>query len=438
MPFGTTKVLIPWPNSAASIPDHLERVTAYDERFLQGGSSSYSAPVNGGGSHTHVDAGHTHTGNPHTHAFSAGSSNSGNVSDIHSVLGMSGNASEKNHAHNTATSDAATITYSSDAMTVTAETVRPPYVKCIILRPTSDGADLPPGALGLTDQTNIPDGCELCPIGYDERFVQGANTDGDGGGTVGDPTSPTDTEHSHQTVSHDHLPTDHSHAATQCGVSSAPKPATNATGRGVWAHESKHHDISLDAETLGRDNVSDESPTTSAASNEPRHIVLLGLTKSAGRSATPVGLVLPFDGNASTDIPDDWELLACDDESQVKITRSAGSISITAAGTNTHSHTTVHSHTHGDHHHKGIEIDRATIYRQGGATGVQGAEFLVHNHAWTADSSTPTMQNATASVGAGDVRSPYRRVVWIKRVAMAGKRVTCGSIHHTDDVVMAA
>ena len=406
----------PWDTGVKPIPAGWTRDVAFTDRFLQGSDAAFAGAANGGGAHTHTDPGHTHVGNPHRHTFIAAIA-SGITTSVHTGP-FPFLAPLSPHAHVSADSSWATITYSTDAAVINNADMKPPWVKASILKPDDIGQDIPDDAVCFGDSADLPTGFQITDGAggtddLDTLFVIGTDAEANGGDTGGSAT------HTHTSQLHNHDPDNHFHARKRCGTSTATAGIEQGISAPPVVHPSAHHEVTLDPKVLA--DVSNENVTIQAASSEPAHIKLLGIQNTSGSAVLSPGVVLPFVG-AYADLPSSGEWILCDgtggtqncDDKQVKITTSTGEIGDTG-GSNTHTHTvTDHGHAHGVHNHGATEgdivdagvVDTPSVSVMDGAWG--------HNHVWTIGNATPTMQTATITLSTDDGRFDYRTVIWVK------------------------
>lgn len=431
MALGTLDVRVFWPWDTGDppgthpIPTGWTRDLKFDGRFLQGSDNTFMGSANSGAAHNHTDAGHTHTGDPHTHTFSAASA----TNDRWYVVPPGDppppqvfTAAERIHSHASEISNAATITYSTDAATINTTDMKPPWVQAIILKPDDINQDIPENAVCFGDSATPPTGYSITDgdggitPDLDGLFVIGAAFMGVGGGTGGSLT------HTHVSPDHDHDPHDHLHTATLCGdASDTQKCKLDTPFRETLP--SCHHLVTLTTQALA--DVSNTAATVdNYTDSQPDFIKLLGIQNTSGGATTPVGVVVPFVGRYD-DLPAGWVL--CDGDNgtedcknkQLKITTTGGEIGDTG-GSNTHTHTVAsHGHTHTGGH---------THYTSAATTGhqlVNGGLFVdaiqsphTFAHSWTVGSTVPTMQNAAITLSTDDGRFNYRTVIWVKYIGV--------------------
>jgi len=389
---------------------------AFTYRFLQGENITYTGPAYGGGTHSHSDTtgggpGHTHAGNVHYHGFYAGSTSCLGV-QILSPPDVPMTVSGAEHAHATAASNPATITYSTDPITVNAAAAIPPYFAALMLQPTTINARIPEGALCFSDGESPPAGYDLADSGWADRYLLGATV---GGTTGGNET------HEHTSPAHKHTPGTHTHAAKTCGAASTEVGAVANTVGESTAYAA-HHDVTLNTPSPALDDVNTTAVTINAASNDPGFIRLLGIVKAAsGKAPIPEGVILPFVGPVD-ELPSEWVLcdgqngtLDCTDR-QVKITITGGEVGDTG-GSNAHGHTVEdHGHTEAAHSNHSTSVSLNKVIVTTGTTYALRTQWS-HNHTWYVNPATPTMQNAVITISdTDDKRAWYRTVLWVKRV----------------------
>ncbi len=459
MPVDSEDIRVFWFKGHASIPDQWSEDTDGSERYFQGEDSSWNPatdPLTGGGAHNHTEAAnHTHQGIEHTHAFSAGPAS--NTTDVGVCAdtppyGM-GQWCDSNHTHPAKASGGATLSYTSKSITIANATHNYPHLDVILLKPTSAGADIPPEALVFSESGTPPEGyANISGHGdyqsaWNNKFLRGTTSSGDGGGTGGSTTH----KHSFTHTGGSHAATPSTHTHPSVGASGGAEANTQPP----WPYRQRivrivfHCNVSLAAGSAG--SLSDDTEYSDDAGFEPAWIKLLGIYNSSGMAATPVGVIVAFVG-ASGDIPDDWQL--CDGvgadsdynctDKHVKMTVDVGSIGDTG-GDNNHTHTSTHGHNHdaAGHGHTAVVTLNSTsaVAGAGSAHNCMNIAFFPgdqHDHVWTVDVAVPTVQDANVNFNSADGRAAYKNVLWIKRTAMTPKRPTCGAIHKTDDVALAA
>ena len=445
MPVGSTKVRAfwPWDTAAKPLPAGWTRDSAFDDRFLQGDGASYAGPANAGTAspgHNHSEAGHTHAGNQHVHTVSAAEVVAG---------GTNANQPTKppptfwvarcTHGHDAENSAPTAITYAQTVITVNTADAKPPWVRAIVIQPAGPQNDIPNHAMCFGDDGTLPPGyCKTDGTGgtpnLSGRFVIGAESGGVGGATGGNPS------HTHDSPEHTHGVYNHGHASAQCGQATSTTTISSTTTARL-VRQPRHHNVTLSTKALA--DLSTDAPAIQAEGSEPGYVKLMGIQNTSGRATTPAGVILAFVGTTA-EIPSTWVL--CDGSNgtqdctdrQVKITTADGEIGYTG-GSNSHSHTVdAHGHSHTSGHDHAATQTWQGVPGDAGALTVCGGFMDRHVHSWTVGDTVPTLQTTEITLTSTDKRYQYRTVLWIKKVSVQRKRVTAGSIHKTDEVVIAA
>ncbi len=447
MPVGSTDIRAFWFKSNASIPDQWSEDTDGSERYFQGEDDAWDPdvdPTTGGGAHTHTQAAtHTHASDSHTHTFSAGAAIfATSASVVHATI-YAGVWCDVSHSHSGKSAVSATLTYSTNTISIANATHNYPYLNVVLLKPSSVDVDVPPDALVFGDSATPPEGYANISghgdyvAGWNNKFLRGTTGSGDGGSTGGD------ANHNHSfTHTAVHTVGVHMHSPVDANPGAAVD--TDPPGRyPVSVRVCAHHSVFLNDARAG----SLVNTTHYSADNtfEPAWIKLLGIYNSSGRAQTPVGIIVGFVGESS-DIPSGWTLcdgaggtLDCTDK-HAKMTADTGSIGDTG-GDNNHTHTSSHGHVHsaGHTHTVGWIFTGGSVNAEGGVDhSCMNYASDLHSHTWTVTSTTPTVQNASVNFNSSDGRAAYLNLLWIKRTAVSEKRPTCGTLHGMADMVIAA
>jgi transposase-like protein len=219
-----------------SLPSGFSRQAG--NRFLKGAEPSGNGGGTGGSSnnHTHSDLGHSHTQNPHTHTGTTeASGDTGGRSQTGST------AATADHVHTISGGETTATEQADSSSVVTAGNAEPPFYKLNIIQ--NDGAATSPDfiiAMWTGSLANVPPGWEVCNgIGncpdLDDRFIKGANTNGELG-TIGGSLS-----HSHGAAeTHTHVIDSHTHNFTVGAASATTGPRTGGQTTGSATADHSH------------------------------------------------------------------------------------------------------------------------------------------------------------------------------------------------------
>ena len=330
-----TGVIFIWTGTNASIPTGWTRETTLDGKFPKGTAALTNPNVTGGSAtHTHTSAGHTHTMDNHTHTITIAQCNS-NAKDDN---GGSTMASDR-HTHAPFASGSVTsASISTESATYSAVSNNPPYYEVIFIKPSTPAGGLPDQAIGFSDDTGFTnnsgkyngyyqcDGNNSTP-NLTGRFLRGAGTGANAGGTGGSTQNIHELTHTH-TVSH-------SHATTTSPASGGIGARTSGGG---WI-QNHTHDIGLDPVSTAPTT----NPTlTTSETVQPLHKIINTIQNRNGTVYTPVGIIGMWLGTLSS-IPGNFELVTSMADYYPKVyTTAIGDV----GGSNTHTHASQsHSHT---------------------------------------------------------------------------------------------
>jgi hypothetical protein len=311
-----------------------------------------------------------------------------------------------------------------------AATAHPPHVEVLVINivAASGDQDIPDDAvvLGLTTPAGFTKHASL-----NGKFLRAPSSGGDS-----DLTGAGSATHTHtETAAHTHTPAAHTHDSVTAGTSSFTHDVDS--GSPGLSRLSAHHTIALQSQPT---TISSDSITSDAGSSEPAYIELLPLQNTSGGDLAPVedSTIIAFVGAHGT-IPSGWELYAPADSLQVKCTTTDIVGAPSTGGSNSHTHSSDHGHTHsGTHTHSETVTTTTSAQLDSGLTDVIALTKKVaeHAHVWNIDGTTPTLQNDSVPLDSQPGRPPYRTVLWIRKVAPT-KRVTLGTLHKTQKVVLA-
>lgn len=421
-----------WTGTNATIPANWEEDAAFASRYLQGDTTTYAAPANAGGTHTHASdpVNHTHTGNPHDH------DNITATSITHGTVGATFGGprtvemSDDAHAHAGGSSPVATITYSTTAMPFNGDETHPDHVRIIVINivAASGDQDIPDDGVVLSDNTVLPaDFAKLASL--NGKFLRAVAATGNSDLTGAGSATHT---HLHPSPGHTHSPANHGHAGADGGDSDFVHAVdSDTTGSIVQSHTKAHHpSVSLDDVVTTLSTVIGSSDATSS---EPAFIELLPLQVNGAKAPVNGSTIIPYVSSHAS-IPDGWSFYAAADSLQVKCTTTDVAVGNTG-GANLHTHTSSHSHTHSSHTHTGTSGVATTVLGKLGLSDVITTSGADHTHVWSANAETPTIIASGPTLDSQDKRAAYRTVIWIKKTG--GKRITLGTIHKTLKEVVA-
>lgn len=341
-------VIYIWTGTNATIPTGWERVTALDGLYPKGTANATNPNDTGGAAtHEHTGTTHSHT-DSHTHTISFGTAN---------LTGLGRESTADNiasHGHSNITSGAVSGGgLSSVACTYAAYSNDPPYYSVIFITPTTGTTYFPQNGVYLYNGTDEKTGHRLCDGDNStpnlvDKYLKGAGTGADAGGTGGSTTNVHNLTHTHTVASHTHA------AATSGGAINATIGGTNS-GTG-YAHKTHTHSVTLGSKT---DTISSTAPSlTTSETVEPAYTKLLTVqNQNTGSGSYRVGMIGMWVGTLAS-IPSNYVL--CDGTNGTqdmrgkyhKSTATTGSIGDTG-GSNTHTHAS-QNHTHtasGTHTH---------------------------------------------------------------------------------------
>lgn len=332
-------LILAWPDSVETIPSGWSRVTALDGVFPRGSTSSGTPTGTGGSaSHSHTTPGHNHSIGSHSHSVggSTGTSNASTISARFS--GASESQADQPHSHSRPSSTGSRSGQNSGNSSPGTSTNNnlPPYRNVIWIQ--SDGAQsqYPVGVLGWATESV---GGWTDDAGSAGRFLRGAPSGQDGGGTGGSST------HTHTVNSHSHSGFSHTHSIGQTGLS---VPVGVNAGYGVstppWLPRHRHP-MSVGSSSTGSTSSNSGGTTGSAAHEPPNRRLRVLRNTGGGTQPRIIGLYLGDINNL------DPLLSWCDGTNGTPdmrglFARDRGSDSVNSTGGSTsHSHSTP-SHTH--------------------------------------------------------------------------------------------
>jgi len=400
-------VIFIWTGTNATIPSGWERVTALDGYFPKGTAAETNPGTTGGNStHSHTSDSHTHTNADHTHTVYVAAGTSGTACEDDSGTP---DAILYNHTHANSTSGSVSgFSCGSASATYASVSNNPPYHEVIFITPTSDTADLPTGVVCLFD-TSVPDGFYACDGNNStpnlvDKYIRGAATSGDAGGTGGSTTNI-------HTLNHTHT-TSHSHSAATSGtgnnVDRNSKVAAGSIQQGNHTHS-----ITLPAVTPS--TTDGDTSLTTTETVEPAYTKLLAI-KNSSASTAPNGAIGLWIGTLAN-IPNGWIL--CDGDNgtvdmvgrHLKITATVGEIGNTG-GSNSHTHASQnHGHNVSHTHSTSITHPNAVGSCTGSGATVTNSSTT---HAVTSSTVNLVLSDAATTANSSSNEPLYTTVAFIK------------------------
>lgn len=404
-----------WGGTNATIPAGWTRETSLDGKFPKGIPDGSTNPnVTGGAStHTHnATANHSHTLNDHTHTVitnPAYGGQAGTQTNAQDIVGV-------NHTHSNSTSGSRSGgDLTSVSATYGAVSNTPPYKDVIFIKPSTPAGGLPNLAIGFLDDTGFSnntgkyngyykcDGTNSTPD-YDTKFIRGATTGADAGGTGGSSTNTHEIVHTHTVNTHTHSFT----SGTPNSQSRDSDPSVTYEFSTVHTHSGNLNSVS---DTLTAGNPSVVTSETVIPSNKE----LLMIQNRSNTVYTPVGIIGMWLGTLSS-VPGNFEIVTSMFNYYPRMTVQTGNIGNTS-GSNTHTHTgNTHTHT-GSHNHGSTVVSHVADKDRGSGTTYTFIDSLrggpVYHDITTSTAST-TYSNATTDADSASNEPEYRTVAFIK------------------------
>lgn len=406
-------VVLMWAGTHASIPTGFTRYTSLDDRYSKGANAGNGGGTTGGAtSHTHTSSAHSHTLDSHTHSYTTSSADTS--------VGITGNNSNRsfNGAHyHVGTSGASSGGgLSSIAATYDTTSNDPPYKTVIFIQSngTNQAAN---NVIGLYDSSSLPTNWKFCDgtsstPDLRNKYLKGAGTGADAGGTGGSTTNVHTLTHTHTVASHDHA------GVTSPGPSNAT--ARDSTGGSSDLVDVGHtHSVTFDATT---DTISG-TPTdlTTTETVEPAYTKLAAIQNQTGTTSLPTGLIGLW-SSTLVSIPVGWIL--CDGtrgtvdmrSRHLKICNTTGEIGNTG-GSNTHTHAS-QNHTHTStisHTHSGTVSSHAGSSANPTGSGNHYFTTTQPNHTLAATGGeTATYATSATTADSSNNEPPYTTMLYIK------------------------
>lgn len=408
-------VIIPYDGEHASIPPGFVRETSLDGKFPKGFGSSSVNSIGGSSTHTHTSPSHTHTMNNHTHSYTMNSNSSQSVEDG-SESGTP-NPSADNHHYHTGTTGSVTGGSLTGSATIGSGSNLPPFHELIFIRALKY-ASIPTGGLMFRNDTDEPGGFHFCDGENDtpnlvNKYIRGAVSEANAGGTGGSLT------HTH-TYNHSHASVSHGHATKDSGVNTHMQ-TTSGSSSGSGAADYHWHSVSF-----GNTSVSSNAVSGSFESGtvEPAHHTIRANKNTSGVNQLPTPGDIALWLGDEDNLPPGW--VVCDGENDtpnlkdkfVKISTTPG----TTGGSNTHSHSGVASHTHtatGTHTHSASVATNTHGHTPNGNGYSKSKQSHTHS---MASFSSQTAVWASSTINTDEINSEpeYRAAVFVQMKYLAG------------------
>lgn len=397
-------VILIWSGTNASIPSGYSRNTSFDGKHPKAWGTESPAATGGASSHTHATTStHSHTMNNHAHTITIGGLTGGTNDDANA----GGSATDhQGHANSPLTSGAASGgALSTVSGTYSSVSNDPPYYEVIFIE--SDGSvSVPDDVITLFPNESVPSGWNKCDstggspnlVG---KYLKGAATSGDAGGTGGSTTNA-------HNLTHTHTVSGHTHATVNSGA--ADRFSQTSSGGSTHIAHNHTHSVGLASTTA---TISGSAPAlTCTETVEPLYKKLQAIQNQSGAEDMPV-MIIGFWLGAVGSIPTGWHL--CDGNNGtpdlqdyfIKLTATGSEVGDTG-GSNTHTHSN-NSHTHSasaSHTHTATGLTHVGAVRDG--AGSDNNAFRSNNyHQQTVSSATATYASSTTSAESSSNEPEY-------------------------------
>lgn len=325
-------VVIPYDGTNASIPTGFDRETVLDNKFPKGWGTEVAGTAGGSATHTHTTQTHQHQPAHHTHAFTS------NITKANADGARSGDRNTgDNHYHDGVSSTTTLESQTNSTPTWGSSSSNPPYYEVIYIKANSYQL-IPKNGIVFRKETSRSNLTVHTPsLG---KYLKGASTGANAGGTGGS------FEHTHD-ISHSHVAA-HSHS----GTSNASNQKIGTEGDQDAVSSGHTHTIGLNGTNTTLNTNSPATYTSKGASGEniePEFRTLNAFYSLLYSTAPLKGDICMWLGSPN-DIPLGWKL--CDGTNDtvdmrdkfVKVKATPGTS--TTGGSNTHAHPPKsHSHT---------------------------------------------------------------------------------------------
>lgn len=387
-------VILIWSGTHAGIPSGWQRETAFDDKHLKAWGTEDPNDTGGSNTHTHDESGHTHTLDAHTHAVVLA-----NYSGSPSYSNRNDNVAD-NHGHVSANIGGTSGgTLQNESVEWSSVNHEPPYNEVIFIKPSGGAAPISDDVIVFWNSASAPPNFNFCDgdngtTDLRNKYLKGAATDGDAGGSGGA------TSHQH-TVTHGHTATGHTHSGASGARDNSGNRGNASVGAG--AHQTHKHTVTLNSTTANVNNYTKTDAGSGDSIDLVHHRLALVQNTSGGSLSSRLGMIGLWLGAVGS-IPQGWDL--CDGNNDtpnlqnkyLKVINTTGQIGDTG-GSNTHTHSAV-SHTHtatGTHTHSG-STGTATV-QQNYDSGSDGGSPLNHTH------SLDSVSSETATFSTDDLDS---------------------------------
>lgn len=404
-------IIIPYDGTHASIPSGFSRVTDLDGMYPKTTANATDPNTTGGAAtHTHTSANHSHTLPSHTHGYS--------LSAVNNVCCKAdGYSGLDKHSHTGTTGGSSGGTTANTAATYGAVSNDPPYYTVIFIQATSSN-DIPVGGMILSTETSRTSlTFHSASAG---KFLKGAGTGANAGGTGGSTTNV-------HALSHTHTVNTHTHAdSTSGGATSAIRNAPNGNSgdRIITNHT---HTVSVNAGSQNINTYANNLTTTETV--EPAYKTLNAYKNEDSNSIAPIiGDIAMWLGSLAS-IPSGWVL--CDGNNDTPDMRgkylkcNSTATTSSTGGSNTHTHASqAHTHTsNGTHTHTASNTGNHTGVANNTDNTGGGVGFDTNStqtHTVTVTGVTTTYSSASTTADSSSNEPAYRTVAYIQFVSSGG------------------
>lgn len=401
-------VIIPFDGNHASIPSTFTRETDLDDRYPKAWGDQIPDQTGGASTHTHTSPSHSHTLNNHTHTYTSGARIDGGLAGGNAA-GVGVIAATHTHTGTTGSSNGGTT--SSDSVTYGAASNDPPYYKVIFIKAVGYQF-IPQNGMILSEETSRNN--MTFHAASAGKYLKGASTGANAGGTGGSTTNSHDISHTHTANSHTHA---------DANTNASGDTTINTDGAGIYANSNHVHVASTAAGTQALNANADTLVT--AETVEPAYKTLNAYKAASGNVVPEPGDIALWMESLS-DIPIGWSLCDGTDGTPdmrnkfLKINSSAG-VS-TTGGSNTHTHAAQsHSHTSNGNHSHTISFGTGNNNNANPQPGATDTVRDGHYHASaTSSSEAGAYASANTTANSSDNQPLYRTVAYIQLKFLAG------------------
>lgn len=409
-----TNIIIIWPGTNVSIPSGFTRETTLDSKYPKGAATLTDPNVTGGNaSHTHTSPAHSHTIDSHSHIV-----NTNEIGSTNADTDGSGTEISSSHHHHSTVAGISGGALSSVAATYDTCLNDPPYYDVIYIK-SSGKRPIPDDAIVLWNEADPPSGFNICngdgglTPDLRNKYLKGASTGADSGGTGGSTTNV-------HALTHTHVEGTHAHSASV--YEGGDVSAGGMRGFDGTNYCSLNHTHSYVLSSTAPGGVSNPSDFTTAEVVEPAYSKLSAIRNTSGVSKIPKkGIIALWLGTLAT-IPVGWKV--CDGNNSTpnlldkyfKIINTAGEIGYTG-GSNTHTHAAQsHLHTGASHNHtySSGDLDHSNDAGKNGYSGSYGCLWRDQSHSVDSIGSNTSSWGAVNTTADSANNEPsYRTVCYI-------------------------